>query len=436
MKRILSVLLFLFILFNSLQVSLAADNNLTMWHITDVHHLSKRLYDQGRRIQQMQDTAAGVDIFYSDYRMEALIYQIQTATDQPDYLLVSGDLTLNGEYESLLDLRGYFEQIELLGTEVLVIPGNHDINNGWSRSFSGDSSNWSYPITPQDFLELMADFGYKQADSIDEDSLSYQIRLNDFHQLILIDSNIYYPTANNDPPISYGQVKETTLEWIEESLEDSSKEGIHTSIAIHHNSISHFNGFGDSFAITNSQDLVRVFKDYEIPLALSGHIHAQNIGEYREDTYRLQDISTGAFSVYPSSIGYVKLYRNSGEYQRIDLDVEGWARSNSIDDAILLRYPSYMEEVFNRANQRLVPRENQGGPLSSPLSDELTKVLADLNLAFFAGEINEVWSELELDNSELIESIKAQGESKLSFYWKLLLSQKTLNHQNTSWNYN
>lgn len=72
--------------------------------------MSTDLYDDGPRIHELQASAAGIDIFYSSQRLESLIYQIQTAEEQPDFLLVAGDLTLNGEYDSSVDLKGYFEK--------------------------------------------------------------------------------------------------------------------------------------------------------------------------------------------------------------------------------------------------------------------------------------------------------------------------------------
>ncbi|WP_161950602.1 metallophosphoesterase family protein, partial [Streptococcus suis] len=93
--------------------------------------------------------------------------------EHPSLLLVSGDLTLNGEKQSMVELAQYFTQIEEKGTEVLVIPGNHDIASGWARAFKGNQQEVTDQVTAQQFEDLFADNGYQQASSRDQASLSY-----------------------------------------------------------------------------------------------------------------------------------------------------------------------------------------------------------------------------------------------------------------------
>lgn len=103
--------------------------------------------------------------------MEALVEQVER--EQPSLLLVSGDLTLNGEKQSMVELAQYFTRIEEKGTEVLVIPGNHDIASGWARAFKGDQQIVTDQVTAQQFAELFVNHGYQQASSRDKASLSY-----------------------------------------------------------------------------------------------------------------------------------------------------------------------------------------------------------------------------------------------------------------------
>lgn len=99
-----------------------------IWVITDPHYLSPELHDQDVAFQKMQNTAAGKDLVYSKERMEALVAQVES--ERPKVLIVSGDMTFNGEYQSFIELAEFFKHIEALGTTVLVEPGNHDIADG------------------------------------------------------------------------------------------------------------------------------------------------------------------------------------------------------------------------------------------------------------------------------------------------------------------
>ncbi len=79
--------------------------------------------------------------------MEALVAQVEQ--ERPKALLVSGDLTFNGEYQSFVDLANFFKQIESFGTKVLVEPGNHDIADGWARKFIGEQNYKTRQLTHQ-----------------------------------------------------------------------------------------------------------------------------------------------------------------------------------------------------------------------------------------------------------------------------------------------
>lgn len=142
-----------------------------IWIITDLHYLSQDLFDDGEAFSYIEKTAAGKDLSYGKERMEALVEQVER--EHPSLLLVSGDLSLNSEKQSMVELAQYFTQIEEKGTEVLVIPGNHDIASGWARDFKGNQQEVTDQVTAQQFENLFADNGYLQASSRDQASLSY-----------------------------------------------------------------------------------------------------------------------------------------------------------------------------------------------------------------------------------------------------------------------
>ncbi len=74
-----------------------------IWIITDLHHLSQDLFDDGEAFSYIEKTAAGKDLRYGKERMEALVEQV--GREHPSLLLVSGDLTLNGENRAWLSWR-------------------------------------------------------------------------------------------------------------------------------------------------------------------------------------------------------------------------------------------------------------------------------------------------------------------------------------------
>ncbi|WP_161950644.1 metallophosphoesterase family protein, partial [Streptococcus suis] len=175
-----------------------------IWIITDLHYLSQDLFDDGEAFSYIEKTAAGKDLRYGKERMEALVEQV--GREHPSLLLVSGDLTLNGEKQSMVELAQYFTRIEEKGTEVLVIPGNHDVSSGWARAFKGDQQIVTDQVTAQQFAELFANHGYQQASSRDKASLSYLAKLFSNAWFLMIDSNIYSDGYGKGAPPTNGRI--------------------------------------------------------------------------------------------------------------------------------------------------------------------------------------------------------------------------------------
>lgn len=53
------------------------------------------------------------------------------------------------------------------GIQVVVIPGNHDINNRNAASFDGRSRQMAEAVSANEFAEIYNDFGYDEALSRD-----------------------------------------------------------------------------------------------------------------------------------------------------------------------------------------------------------------------------------------------------------------------------
>lgn len=59
---------------------------------------------------------------------------------KPNLVLVTGDLTKDGERVSHQLVAGRLQRLVDAGIQVLVVPGNHDINNPDARIYDGDTA--------------------------------------------------------------------------------------------------------------------------------------------------------------------------------------------------------------------------------------------------------------------------------------------------------
>lgn len=85
--------------------------------------------------------------------------------DKPDLVLISGDLTKDGEKLGHQNMAEKLQTIEdETDAEVFVINGNHDIYNYQdSCTFENGKKEKAETTTPAEFKEIYSQFGYKKA---------------------------------------------------------------------------------------------------------------------------------------------------------------------------------------------------------------------------------------------------------------------------------
>lgn len=381
-----------------------------IWIITDIHYLSPKLHDNGEAFKRMQNTGAGKDLVYSKERMQALVEQAKV--EKPVLLLVSGDLTFNGELESFKELADYFQQIENNGTHVLVIPGNHDISSGWARSFSGDEQKVTEQISPKEFEKLFANFGYNQASAQDSHSLSYVAQPFKNLRFLMIDSNIYTQEKSSTAPITNGSLKSQTLQWINEQLELAKKENTLIIPIMHHNVLSHHDMLNKGYQLDNASDLMDVYNKHRIPLSFSGHIHTQSIKEQSLGDILHTEIVTQAFSLTPTPIGNLKFINNAIHYDYKTLDWQHYLKKHETTNPDLLDHKTYLSNVFYKSTYPLVHDSLYNYSIYSiKLGDALTDIISPLNEHFFNGElITQDYLNSKVYNQPAYQQLIAQDE--------------------------
>ncbi len=401
-----------------------------IWVITDPHYLSPSLHDEQEAFLRMQYSAAGKDLRYGAQRMEALIAQVDQ--EKPALLIVSGDLTFNGEKQSMEDLAGYFQQIEALGTQVLVIPGNHDISSGWARSFKEDKSSRVKQVLPKDFSTMFTANGYQDALAKDPNSLSYLAAPFDDLWFLMIDSNIYSETEGSGAPKTNGFLKKETLAWIDQQLTEASNQGKRVIPIVHHNILEHHAGITKGFVIDNAADLRGILKNYSIPLALSGHIHTQHIAqENLAPEKSLTEIVTGAFSVFPSAISQFQIQGRQINYQQIPLQMETWASQTGQTNPDLVAYSDYMKAVFQKDSEIMAHTSlHDENRYDGDFADQVGKFMGPINLSYFSGHpLSQEWIQSDiLENPAYQTLVKDYPDSFLLRYTNRILESNGQNH--------
>lgn len=364
--------------------SLSKDD--AIWVITDLHYLSPSLSDEGESFAFIKETSAGKELDYPAQRMEALIWQIEK--ERPKLLLVSGDLTLNGEKQSAVELADYFQQIEQFGTQVYVIPGNHDISNGWARKFIGDDQEKTSQILPEDFQSIFSEMGYQDAYTLDEHSLSYAVQPYTDLILLMLDTNVYSQTEGKGAPPSNGRLEKETLTWIESVFEDAKKSGATVLPVLHHNLLEHNDFMTKGFTLDNNEEVKALFLKHDIPVVFTGHTHVQDIA-HEENT--LYDVTTAAFSVMTPSIGKVTFDNDQVSYEKQAVDMEAWTSETNQTDNNLSNYTDYATNLFvedgiNMGLRQMIEEQWH----DDMYAEEVGAFVGESNRLFFSGESSQM----------------------------------------------
>ena len=367
MKAIL-LLLALSLLMPLTALSETADP-VTLFVATDLHYLAPALTDHGPCFERSITLGDGKVMAYSEELVEAFVTQV--IDRHPDALILSGDLSFNGERASHEALAGKLARVEAAGIPVLVIPGNHDLNSRNAVRFVAESYERVDSVTAEDFRAIYQPFGYDGALSRDSSSLSYVAGVSEDLRILMVDVN------TSDLP---GAAGPQTLAWIEEQLAQARQDGCRVIAVSHQNLINHSDLLTSGFNIVNANVLRMRYADAPVLCNLSGHIHMQHMSVTNAGIW---DIATSSLAVAPNQYGVLTVSERGLSYRTEAVDVSAWAVSKGLSDPNLLDFSDYSEDFF-KTNAR---RQALAVIAQDECPEQLADFFANINAAYFAGRM-------------------------------------------------
>ncbi len=383
---------------------------------SDIHHLATSLKDDGKAFTSFVAGGDGKLLQYTDELMEVFVSEVKV--ERPDFVVLSGDLTNNGEMESHKELAGYLAEIEAAGIQVYVIPGNHDVRNPFALGFEGDQRKRVESVEPSDFETIYRDFGYMEAISKDPNSLSYLAQPTKELAILMLDTNRYERNLEIGVPNASGQVREETLAWMKDALKMT--EGTEVIAVMHHNATIHSEMFVDNYVIDNTDVVMQALKDQGVEVVLTGHIHIQDL--VQDEATGIHDLTTTSMSVYPQRVGILTITEEVYRYETEDLPVEIYAKEHGWKDPSLLNFADFSKSDFaGRAKEMLFSQLPTN--TSAEEREAMGEAMAALNLAYFAGE--------EADQKSAIKEMKGYAALReikspfLQHYFESILQDET-----------
>ncbi len=228
-----------------------------------------------------------------------------------DFVLVTGDLSQDGELADHLAFARRLEALRAGGKRVYVIPGNHDVKDGAAHfSMLGDAIP-APSVGPEEFARIYSDFGYGEALSRASDSLSYEAEPLPGLTLLALDDNRWRENPPAKKAITGGRLTAATLAWLESRLSAAAASGRAVIVAQHHEILEHWRGqkaISPDYIIEGADDLAALYSRWGARLAFTGHYHAQDAAILRRaDGSFVCDASTGSLVNYPCPIRVVRI---------------------------------------------------------------------------------------------------------------------------------
>lgn len=352
---------------------------------SDLHLLADSLFDDGEAFQKRVAADDGKIIPYVSPVIEAFLDEVIEA--EPSALVLGGDLTFYGEKESHLQLAEKLKRVEEAGIDVVLIPGNHDINTKNAKSYLGKKTEDAEDTGPEEFVEIYKDYGYEEALLRDENSLSYIWELDDKNWLMMLDSCQYEPKN-----LVTGRIKPETLLWMQEQLEAAKEQGIQVIPAAHHNILDQSRLYTTECKMDDNLDVVDLLEANEVPVFLSGHMHLQRIKKHKPEpgaddgAYGISEIINTSFAMPPCQYGVMKWAEDGSlSYHVKTVDVEAWARRQEGEvDENLLHFNEYSRSFLKEVMAGKVNRELENLP--DEHRDAMTELYAQIYYDYCRGE--------------------------------------------------
>lgn len=273
---------------------------------SDAHFLSPKLMDGGSAIQKYDETSGKTVM-----QVPQVLDQVLKAYEDSDIevLLIPGDMTKDSEKQSHLDFVEKLNPLIDKGVRVFVIPGNHDVNRPNSVGYRGDETYKVDNVNAEEFSQIYADCGYRDAIKRDRNSLSYVAELNPSTWLLAIDCQ-EYEEYSPTYVTSAGRVKPETEKWIVEIAEEAKKNNIQLIGMMHHNLLEHIpmqSTFFSEYIVDDWQRLRDLFANLGMKVIFTGHFHVNDIAHHLDDKlHKIHDVATGSLVAYSYPYRFVE----------------------------------------------------------------------------------------------------------------------------------
>ncbi len=320
-----------------IKAALTPSQKLNIATISDIHYYPEELTNNYcDAFMESLEASIGRESYESDGILNSALAALEAHAKEKDmkYVIVSGDLTADGEYVGHTVLAEKLEQFEKdTGLNVLVINGNHDINRtDTATTFENGYEEKARAITPEEFLEVYENLGYDLAyhkyvpTTGKANMLSYSVSDNGY-RFIVMDTAKYSADITkdgNDVGETAGAMSDEFLNWVLAEIADAKANGETVIGVSHHNFIPHFVSEYEivrGFNVDGWEEITETLADAGMHYNLTGHIHMNDNSQLVSDNGEtMTEISMSSVTAYPNYFRELEITTDGAGKTTVDVE--------------------------------------------------------------------------------------------------------------------
>ena len=185
--------------------------------ISDIHYYSKKNFVDG--FDKNKKPKPG-QLFFS--RSEEIVehtFDCLCKNDTPDIVLISGDLTYNGERTSHDEMKAALKKLQQKGKRVYVITATHDYTTPRMPTYGIDKNDKYIEVESvkrTQLLKYYGDFGYNNAIAKHKSTMSYVAQLADGYRLFALNDDY------GDPDCGFS---DELMNWVKTEANNAKRYG-------------------------------------------------------------------------------------------------------------------------------------------------------------------------------------------------------------------
>lgn len=404
---------------DSILAAVVPEKTLSIGAISDIHYFPKEL--TGNYCEEYLDSlqmAIGRETYEGEGLLNSALaaFEEHAKTNGMEYVVVSGDLSADGQYLAHEKLAERLEQFEAdTGLKVLVANGNHDINRSdVAKTYENGYEESARPITPEEFLEVYENLGYDLAyhrytpTTGKANMLSYSVKDNGY-RIIIMDVSKYSADATKDGTDvgeTSGAFSEEFLQWTLDEIADAKADGETVLGVIHHNLVPHFANeykIMRGFNVDGWNEITEILADAGMNFSLTGHVHINDIAELVSDNgEKMTEVSMSSIIAFPNYIRELKFTTDGAD--KTTLDVE----SHDIDCVLPVTVNGVTyEQPFRKESIKVTYFDESG--FSGFASDFIGGYIMKFAPIFAEKGVLPALADLGLDLEELLGGLLGEG---------------------------